>query len=102
MQSASNITNSNKYEDVVDKVTVIENNVLTLQSYTGSLHNFNNTSQASSSFTISSLPTMVTVSVMLLRHMAKSECKQFDVMRNAQLTLQPFLLILLIRVAPGQ
>jgi len=34
MQSANNITNSNKYEDVVDKVTVIENNVLTLQSYT--------------------------------------------------------------------
>jgi len=34
MQSASNITNSNKYEVVVNKVTVIENNVLTLQSYT--------------------------------------------------------------------
>jgi len=51
----------------------------------GSLHNFNNTSQASSSFTISSLPTMVTVSVMLLHHMAKSECKQFNLMRNAQL-----------------
>jgi len=34
MQSASNITNSNKYEDVVDKVTVLENNVSTLQSYT--------------------------------------------------------------------
>jgi len=32
--SASNITNSNEYEDVVDKVTVIENNILPLQSYT--------------------------------------------------------------------
>jgi len=37
MQSASNITNSNEYEDVVDKVTVIENNVSTLQSYTVSI-----------------------------------------------------------------
>jgi len=37
MQSASNITNSNKYEDVVDKVTVAENNVSTLQSYTFSI-----------------------------------------------------------------
>jgi len=37
MQSASNVTNSNKYEDVVDKVTVIENNVSTLQSYTVSI-----------------------------------------------------------------
>jgi len=34
MQSASNITNLNEYEDVVDKVRFIENNVLTLQSYT--------------------------------------------------------------------
>jgi len=34
MQSASNITNSNKYEVVVYKVTVIENNVSTLKSYT--------------------------------------------------------------------
>jgi len=34
MQSANNITNLNKYEDVVDKVTVIENNISTLQSYT--------------------------------------------------------------------
>jgi len=34
MQSARNITNWNEYEDVVDKVTVIENNVSTLQSYT--------------------------------------------------------------------
>jgi len=34
MQSASNITNSNKYEDVVDKVPVIENNVSALQNYT--------------------------------------------------------------------
>jgi len=36
MQIASNIivTNSNKYEVVVDKVRVIENNVSTLQSYT--------------------------------------------------------------------
>jgi len=33
MQSASNITNSNKYEDVLDKVTVIDSNVSTLQSY---------------------------------------------------------------------
>jgi len=37
MQSASNITNLNEYEDVVDKVTVIENNVSTLQSYTVSI-----------------------------------------------------------------
>jgi len=34
MQSASNITNSNEYEDVVDKITVIDSNVSTLQSYT--------------------------------------------------------------------
>jgi len=34
MQSASNITNSNKYEDGVDKATVIDSNVSTLQSYT--------------------------------------------------------------------
>jgi len=31
--SASNITNSSKYEDVVDKVTVIDDNFSTLQSY---------------------------------------------------------------------
>jgi len=37
MQSASNVTNSNEYEEVVDKVTVIENNVSTLQSYTVSI-----------------------------------------------------------------
>jgi len=34
--TASNITNSNEYEDVVDKVTVIDSNVSTLQSYTAS------------------------------------------------------------------
>jgi len=34
MQSASNITNLNEYEDVVDKVTVIDGNFSTLQSYT--------------------------------------------------------------------
>jgi len=34
MQSVSNITNSNEYEEVVDKVTVTEKNVSTLQSYT--------------------------------------------------------------------
>jgi len=33
MQSASNVTNLNKYEVVVVQVTVIENNVSTLQSY---------------------------------------------------------------------
>jgi len=41
MQSASNITNLNKYEDVVDKVTVIDSNVSTLQSYTVSLKGTN-------------------------------------------------------------
>jgi len=34
MQSASNITNLNEYEDVVDKITVIDSNISTLQSYT--------------------------------------------------------------------
>jgi len=34
MQSASNITNLNEYEDVVDKVTVIDSNVSTLHSFT--------------------------------------------------------------------
>jgi len=34
MQSASNFTNSNKYDDVVDKITIIDSNVSTLQSYT--------------------------------------------------------------------
>jgi len=34
MQSASNITNSNEYDDVVDKVTIIDSNISTLQSYT--------------------------------------------------------------------
>jgi len=37
MQSASHITNSNEYENVVDKVTVIENIVSTLQTYTVSI-----------------------------------------------------------------
>jgi hypothetical protein len=34
MQRARNVTNSNKYEEVVNKFTIIENNVSTLQSYT--------------------------------------------------------------------
>jgi len=34
MQSAINITNSNKYEETNENVTVIENNLATLQSYT--------------------------------------------------------------------
>jgi len=34
MQSANNITNSNKYEDTKESLTVIENNLSKLQSYT--------------------------------------------------------------------